>query len=102
MDSGICRETPGERSIVTWSGNECEVQHEKSDISLSILSEAKYEIQYVREKWDFSLLSVILSRFYKWSYFKKNGKTLLHFGLFHYLRDWEKKDKYGSYRLQGS
>lgn len=72
----------------------------RQNCALSTLSKAKYEIQYVREKWDFSLLSVTLSSFYKWScYLKKNGKSLLHFGLCHCLRGLEKKDKYGSYRL---
>lgn len=51
------------------------------------LSQAKYEIQFVRAKWDFSQLSVTPSIFYKWSYYlKKDGKSLLHFGLFHSLR----------------
>lgn len=39
MDGEICRETPGERSIIIVSGDECEVQHEKSDTT--VLSAAK-------------------------------------------------------------
>lgn len=57
----------------------------------------------VREKWDFSLLLLTLSNFYKWNCnFKKKGKSLLHFELCHYSRDLEKKGKYGSYKLQSS